>query len=437
MLLTKFFTKGWGSPENLMRLFAFRKLVSNRNTCYNLVSKQHPITIMNEETWKDCKIVEGKFRSPLALHLPDIVPHQVQDAYFQMVLPLKWKSTKHKPICIHLAGTGDHFYWRRRNLMAKPLLKDDIGAIILENPFYGLRKPKDQLRSSLHNVSDIFVMGGCLILECLVLLHWCEKQGYGPLGVSGLSMGGHMASLAATNWPKPLVLVPCLSWSTASAVFTEGVMSDSIDWNLLQQQYSSNSLFYDRLANLVTVVDKCKIMNSYKSVETNDTDIQSNSAKDSVVLNQLLSTKQTNQTYSNIDDNLIKNVSEIKQSGLLSPKLASALSLPKYMKRNVPPSDLSVLKKPRDAVHFMRGVMDECTHLRNFSVPFDASLIIAVCAQADGYVPREGCSSLEEIWPGSTVRYLNAGHVSAYIWYRKFFRKCIVEAFEKAKEKCT
>lgn len=29
-----------------------------------------------------------------------------------------------------------------------------------------------------------------------------------------------MASLAATNWPKPLVLVPCLSWSTASAVFT-------------------------------------------------------------------------------------------------------------------------------------------------------------------------------------------------------------------------
>lgn len=30
-----------------------------------------------------------------------------------------------------------------------------------------------------------------------------------------------MASLAATNWPKPLVLVPCLSWSTASAVFTK------------------------------------------------------------------------------------------------------------------------------------------------------------------------------------------------------------------------
>lgn len=67
-----------------------------------------------------------------------------------------------------------------------------LGAIILENPFYGMRKPADQRASSLHNVSDIFVMGGCLILESLVLLNWCERQGLGPLGITGLSMGGHM-----------------------------------------------------------------------------------------------------------------------------------------------------------------------------------------------------------------------------------------------------
>lgn len=47
-------------------------------------------------------------------------------------------------------------------------------------------------RSILQNVSDIFVMGGCLTLESLVLLHFCERQGYGPLGVTGLSMGGHV-----------------------------------------------------------------------------------------------------------------------------------------------------------------------------------------------------------------------------------------------------
>lgn len=29
-----------------------------------------------------------------------------------------------------------------------------------------------------------------------------------------------MASLAVTNWPKPIPLIPCLSWTTASTVFT-------------------------------------------------------------------------------------------------------------------------------------------------------------------------------------------------------------------------
>jgi len=51
-------------------------------------------------------------------------------------------------------------------------------------------------RSILCNVSDIFVMGGCLILESLVLFHWCEREGFGPIGVTGLSMGGHVSVLS-------------------------------------------------------------------------------------------------------------------------------------------------------------------------------------------------------------------------------------------------
>lgn len=81
----------------------------------------------------------------------------------------------------------------------KPLLKAGIGGILLENPYYGVRKPQDQLRSSLHYVTDIFIMGGCLMLECLVLLNWLEEQGYGPLGVSGVSMGGHVSVFVFFN----------------------------------------------------------------------------------------------------------------------------------------------------------------------------------------------------------------------------------------------
>lgn len=59
-----------------------------------------------------------------------------------------------------------------------------------------------------------------------------------------------MASLAASSWPKPVVLVPCLSWSTASGVFTRGVMSGAIDWSLLESQYFGNQI-YNEILDLV------------------------------------------------------------------------------------------------------------------------------------------------------------------------------------------
>lgn len=67
-----------------------------------------------------------------------------------------------------------------------------------------------------------------------------------------------MASLAGTNWHKPIGIVPCLSWTTASYAFTqglnsnilfyqskfiifisEGVMSGAVPWALLENEYFS------------------------------------------------------------------------------------------------------------------------------------------------------------------------------------------------------
>ena len=65
--------------------------------------------------------------------------------------------------------------------------------------------------------------------------------------------------------------------------------------------------------------------------------------------------------------------------------------------------------------------MDECTHLRNFEVPVDIELIIAVCARDNAYVPREGCMSLAQIWPGAEICYIEAGHVAAYLLHQNLF----------------
>lgn len=587
ILLTKFFTKGWGKPENLRRLFEFRKVVSNRDECFKLVERDYPVTITKQQTLSDCKLYEGYFITPLERYLPGIVPKIAQKAHFQALLPLHWPEKNCKPVCLHLAGTGDHFFWRRRNLMVKPLLKEaGIGGIILENPFYGLRKPTDQVRSSLHNVSDIFVMGGCLILESLVLFHWCERNGLGPLGVTGLSMGGHMASLAATNWPKPLVLVPCLSWSTASAVFLQGVMSHSINWDLLEDQYLSDGEYREKLSKMVTIVDEAflagkKFARTYSQtmeIPPNDKSIdqQNNSeTKKNLDITYKENGDDSQQNIIDVNRNILELKNEVPKNVIKSETLAHIENLHEELKRLLDekkisaelynkltsdekfvlePADIDninqltepkikevllkckvadlqdllltiqkqaeekstkthteqhgndntivlerpykpniestkvnkellkiveapkkeIIKKPekswniseftsdlwehlpflrsstksgkkiditkihwrdRETLQFMRGIMDECTHLSNFSMPFDTSLIIAVCAKHDAYVPRDDVGTLEEIWPGAEVRYVDAGHVSAYILHQSLFRACIKEAFERSKKR--
>ena len=109
------------------------------------------------------------------------------------------------------------------------------------------------------HVNDLFIMGCCLILESIVLLHWLKRLNYGPLGVTGVSMGGHMASLAASGWPEKLAVVPCMSWTSASVVWIDGVMSRSLPWRLLEKQYSENEAFekeiFSQLKKLTSPID--------------------------------------------------------------------------------------------------------------------------------------------------------------------------------------
>ncbi|KAL8609188.1 hypothetical protein ACOMHN_062428 [Nucella lapillus] len=482
LLLTKFFTKGWGKPDNMRRIFEFRKIMSDREQCRHLVPSSYPIHVDKEYPDGECRIVEGHFKSPFTEHLPGIMPKEVETASFQMILPKQWRDSRHKPVCIHLAGTGDHFFWRRRLLMAKPLLKESgIASILLENPYYGSRKPKGQLRSSLHNVSDLFVMGGALILESLALLHWCQNQGYGPLGLTGISMGGHMASLAATNWHEPITLVPCLSWSTASVVFTQGVMSGAIPWKTLETQFFENSVYQEELSKLI-VSPEDHYGEAYRLGQQFVKDFSRN-------YDQL---QEMHQTYLDSSSPLAFNTATgedpptdhasrrpmvqasvgvpIPHSGgprVSSPSSASSttgdsLSLKHALSKSKlsrsAPSVMNVLPRSektlqhaasksqvsrssdesssqtlqQEAVNFMVGVMDECTHLGNFSVPVDPRLIIIVAAQEDAYIPRHGVIPLNKLWPGSEVRYLpNRGHIAAFLFHNDVFRKAIADSFNR------
>lgn len=118
ILLSKFFVKGWGDPENMKKIFKFRKIISNRETCRKLVNEKHPIYIDRKiEENEHYKLFEGHFQSPLQQYLSDLIPIESHTAYFQLIVPKNWSNLNRgpnsrtrslKPICLQLAGTGDH-----------------------------------------------------------------------------------------------------------------------------------------------------------------------------------------------------------------------------------------------------------------------------------------------------------------------------------------
>ncbi|XP_040186683.1 protein ABHD18 isoform X1 [Rana temporaria] len=423
-----------GTVADVTPLFEFRKIIGNRETCQHLVPKDYPVYIDKVEEQTDCKILDGHFTSPLVHYVPDVMPSETVVARFQFIVPKEWKS-KYRPVCIHLAGTGDHYYWRRRTLMARPMLKEaGMASLLLENPYYGCRKPKDQLRSSLKNVSDLFVMGAALVLESAALLHWLEREGYGPLGMTGISMGGHMASLAVTNWSKPIPLIPCLSWSTASAVFTTGVLSKAVNWRELEKQYFTQTVYEDEILHLLEYcgTDSFKmgqdfVKNSPRSVDSL-THLKLAASLFHLNRTQKPSSPDSLQTASSSDKSFMFQ-GDSKLSYIRQAMTAGVSNLQKRedTKKN------EALQ--RESWLFMKGVMDECTHVGNFSVPVDPSLIIVVQAKEDAYVPRVGVRGLQEIWPGCEVRFIEGGHVSAYLFKQGLFRKAIYDAFNQFLQK--
>ncbi|XP_068023679.1 protein ABHD18 isoform X1 [Melanerpes formicivorus] len=292
-------------------------------------------------------------------------------------------------------------------------------------------------------------MGGALVLESAALLHWLEREGYGPLGMTGISMGGHMASLAVTNWPKPLPLIPCLSWSTASAVFTTGVLSKAVNWRELEKQYFTQTVYEEEIIQMLEYcgTDSFKmgqdfVKNFPESVDSlEDVDLTSRmfdfDSSNKIVSKEAVHSFATNKsTLSASSERLLiqeaPKMQCINQTFSTSSNINNNFTSPQghWINKRRKSDTLQ-----RESLRFMKGVMDECTHVANFSVPVDPSLIIVVQAKEDAYIPRTGVRSLQEIWPGCEIRYLDGGHVSAYLFKQGLFRQAIYDAFDRFLQK--
>lgn len=161
-----------------------------------------------------------------------------------------------------------------------------------------------------------------------------------------------MACLSSTVWPKPIAVVPCLSWTTAASVFTRGVLSKAIAWDRLEKDYLANK-------NYQEFKHEIKAMHEEENRKRDRKKICPFTAEEA-----------------SMQFSRLTNYNESKR-----------------------PINMEVIE-------FMHILMDECTHMLSFDTPVDTSLVHVVAAKDDAYVLRDGVNDFLSIWPGSYSIYL-------------------------------
>merc|ERR1712096_97917 len=60
LLLTRFFTKGWGKPKHLKRIFELRRKLASQRTALQYIDQQpYPVTITKDEKHSTHRLLEG------------------------------------------------------------------------------------------------------------------------------------------------------------------------------------------------------------------------------------------------------------------------------------------------------------------------------------------------------------------------------------------
>ena len=234
-----------------------------------------------------------------------------------------------------------------------------------------------------------------------------------------------------------------------------GALTGAINWDLLEKQYCQHNAYkevvvkmiefeesahqagvdfaqhMDRLAQLEELKQSADRWDHLKTNLNSESNIKSHvfeSPPESENLNQFDVPNNLAGSFSMGNQTLSPESSPNKQK---SNKFVEMI--PKILRNDAKGAGDSL---HREAVYFMRGIMDECTHLRNYDVPFDPSLIHIVVAENDGYYLREGMAALPDIWPGAKVQYIQGkGHVSSYLTRQNVFRKAIYDCIDEYVEK--
>jgi len=184
---------------------------------------------------------DGTFESPLRL-----LPRDARTAYVRA-----WSRPGNAAACVILAGSREEGYSMRERVFGA-LTDRGLDLYLLENPFYGRRRTAPS--ASLATFSDQALMNVGMVWEARALLEYLRND-YNKLTVAGYSMGGHMAAITAAVCPFPLACAALATGASAAPIYTQGLLSWSIDLDALAGESHLQSAARQRLHRLIEAAD--------------------------------------------------------------------------------------------------------------------------------------------------------------------------------------
>jgi len=207
----RFFTDGWGDPTVFDRIS---------------VPTEPPLPIqvdwVSNAAEDGIRIEVGVFESP-ATDLPE---HSRFGAVTRVV-PVAGTDR----MVVLMAAWNEHDS-RARFGIARRLARRGIGSLTLENPYYGIRRPRGLGGQVIRTVADFFRMGIGAVVEGRGLLATVRAEGVMP-GVAGYSMGGNVAALISSTMPFPVATAPLAASYSPAPVYLDGALRGGIAWDAL------------------------------------------------------------------------------------------------------------------------------------------------------------------------------------------------------------
>lgn len=240
----KLFSGGFGDREELERLVA-----RVRDYDPSVALPAPDVSLRRVSGSKEEPDLVGTFRSPAA----EILPRESRTGLLEVHAPASGFGPD-VPVCLVLAATGDEGFGLRRRL-AKQLRARGVASVLLENPFYGSRRPAGQRLSLLRTVEEQFAMNCATVDEARALVLWLHERGHRRIATAGYSQGAMMAIFGAALSEVDVACVPGAGGLRAAPIFVEDALRRRFDWDALSADAGSQSEAQRYFAECLEPVD--------------------------------------------------------------------------------------------------------------------------------------------------------------------------------------